>query len=225
MRKFSLVLVMFFVFISAKSFAQKDFLLTGRVSAFHKYPVKGVEINAKKAKIKVVTDEFGKFEITCKKRDKLEIKAPGFESVSRSVSSGNDFIEINMVVKDGDKNSKLIVSNGFLREDDLKYGLEKFMNENYDFANYFDIYELVEDRYDGIMIDRSSSVPKVDFRQSSEISSSVSLRAVFQVDGNIRGDLTNIKPSEIASIKLYKGTEALKIAGKEVAGAFVIVLK
>ena len=75
------------------------------------------------------------------------------------------------------------------------------------------------------MVDRSSSVPEVNFRASSKIPSTASLRAVFQVDGNIRDDLTNIKPTDIASIKLYTGTESYKIAGEEVAGAFVIVLK
>jgi hypothetical protein len=180
---------------------------------------------SKKAKQSVVTTEKGNFEITCKKRDKIEVKAAGFETATRTVGSGSDLIEINMVVKEGGESQKAIVEGGFLKEADLKNGMENLIGENYDYANYFDIYDLIEDRYEDVLVDRSSSVPKVNFRQSSDIPASASLQAVFEVDGNLRGDLSIYKPTDIASVKLLKGSQAFKKAGKEVAGVFIIKMK
>ena len=115
-------------------------LVKGEITTFNHYPVQNVEVTSKKAKSVVLTDSLGQFELLCNEKDMIMIKAKGFNSLDKRVTSEDDFISANLIFKDSKKNREIVSGAGNIMADQLSYALAHLSAENNDFCNYSDIF-------------------------------------------------------------------------------------
>ncbi len=215
-----LTLFVFLVF-SICSYSQTR-VVPGKVTAFNRYPIVNMKVIAKKSKATVTTDSLGCFNIVCKEKDRIIFKANGFYPVSKSVS-GNDSVIVNMILKEGKKNEEVAVGYGYIKKDDLAYAVSHLSDENDVFITYSDIFSLIEERFIGVRVDKSSNPVKIYMRGVTSINLDAS--ALFVVDGVVSYDISNICPSEIKTIDIIKDGGAAIYGSRGAGGVVVITLK
>ena len=115
-------------------------LVKGKITTFNHYPVQNVEVTSKKAKSTAMTDSLGQFELLCNEKDMIMIKAKGFNSLDKRVTSKDDFVSVNLIYKDSKKNREIVTGLGYIKPDQLTYALAHLSYENNDFCNYPDIF-------------------------------------------------------------------------------------
>jgi len=198
-----LSLISICVFFSLNSLAQTK-VVSGVLTAFNQYPVANVEVKAKKSKSSVLTDSAGLFQIVCNEKDVIKIKAQGFKTVSRNIgkNEGQDTLQINLVFMDSKKNREVAVANGYLEKDDLTYAVSHLQQENNEYCNYSNIYDLLKGRFPGVHVDGTSGSYVVSVRTNSSINASNEV--LFVVDGTPGASVDWINPCEISAITVIK---------------------
>ena len=174
----------------------------GVLTAFNKYPVANIEVTAKKSKASTLTDSLGNFSIVCKEKDQIRIKAETFKTVSRNVDKNTDSLEINLVFMDSKKNRDLAIGYGYMSKEDLTFAAEHLQQENNEFCNYPNIYELLKGRFPGVTVDGTSGSYRVFIRGAQSINSNNEV--LFVVDGSPSANVSGLYPCEIKSIDVIK---------------------
>ncbi len=219
-----LVISMFFTLNIS---GQETFVVNGKVTLFHKYPLKNLKVTSKKTGAAVLTDSLGQFQLICNiRRDRIEIDEPGFKSMSRNVKRKNESMNIDLMLRKGQKNVDLVVSAGYITKEDVSYALDNFSKDGFTYENYSDIFSLIKDRFPLIFIDKSSSVPKMYLRSGEQLSSlSLDTAMKYEVDGMAIFDISNIVPSDIRTIDILKGTETAIYGSQGSSGILIITTK
>jgi TonB-dependent SusC/RagA subfamily outer membrane receptor len=174
----------------------------GVLTAFNQYPVANIEVVAKKSKATTKTDSLGNFSIVCREKDQIKIKPETFKSVSRSIDKNTDTILINLVFMDSKKNRELAVGYGYMQKEDLTFAAEHLQQENNEYCNYPNIYELLKGRFPGVTVDGSSGSYRVYVRGAQSINSNNEV--LFVVDGSPSANVSGLYPCEIRSIDVIK---------------------
>ncbi|MFO7932526.1 MAG: hypothetical protein R6U78_00460, partial [Bacteroidales bacterium] len=143
------LIISFFIFLAAASFAQTR-VVYGKLTAFNQYPLQNVEVIARKAKSAVKTDSLGRFSIVAKEKDVIRIKPKAFKPVTRRINEKTDTLEVNLVFVDSETNRKLATGYGYIDERDLTYATSHLEQENNEFCNYTNIFELIRGRFPGV---------------------------------------------------------------------------
>ena len=208
------------IIISLNSFSQDGFIIKGRLLFANKYPVRNVKVQSKHSKTIVLSDSLGRFKLFCNKHDRIEINALGFEPVSRKVKKKKRDIKINLILKKGQKNTDEIIRSGYLRKDEMVNAMN-YLQDN--FGNYTNIFALIEDRFPFVIVAKESKPQKVYLR-SGEQTSSINLDTslLFEVDGVVVDDISDIVPHDIQTIDILKGATAA-IYGSQGAGGVLII--
>lgn len=210
--------------ISLSTLAQTK-VVSGVLTAFNQYPVANVEVKAQKSKSSVLTDSLGMFQIVCNDKDVIKIKPASFKTVSRSISKGKvvDTLQINLVFMDSRKNRELAVANGYLQEDDLTYAVSHLQQENNEYCNYSNIYELLKGRFPGVHVDGTSGSYTVTIRENHSINASNEV--LFVVDGTSGAFVDDIHPCNISSISVIKDGLAATYGSRGSNGVIVVETK
>jgi TonB-dependent SusC/RagA subfamily outer membrane receptor len=210
--------------ISVSALAQTK-VVSGVLTAFNQYPVANVEVTAQKSKASVLTDSMGMFQIVCKDKDVIKIKPEAFKSVSRTVSKGEakESLQINLVFMDSKKNRDLAVANGYLQEQDLTYAVSHLQQENNEYCNFSNIYELLKGRFPGVHVDGTSGRYVVTIRENHSMNASNEV--LFVVDGTPGASVDNIHPCEISSISVIKDGLAATYGTRGSNGVIVVETK
>lgn len=174
----------------------------GVLTAYNKYPVTNIEVTAKKSKSTTRSDSLGNFSIVCKEKDQIRIKPATFKSVSRNVDGTTDTIRINLVFMDSKKNRDLAVTQGYMQKKDLTYAAEHMEQENNEYCNFPNIYELLKGRFPGVTVDGTSGSYRVFIRGAQSINSSSEV--LFVVDGSTGANVSGLLPCNIRSIDVIK---------------------
>ena len=214
----SLCLLLIFSF---SVYAQNDNAVCGKVTAFNKYPVKGVKVTAKKSKAATSTDAEGKYCVIVKPNDKISFKADGFDSAQKKVSDSNQ-INTNLVFKEGKKNIDLAVGYGYMNREDLLYAVNNLSEENNNFSDFTDIFNLVKGRFPGVTIRSGDSGQQVVIRGGG-VTRDVS--ALYVVDGVVVADISNISPFDVSSIDVLKDGAAAIYGTRGSNGVLIIKTK
>ena len=197
----------------------------GRIILFRTYPVTNLEISAKKAKTTAVTNENGEFSLDCNEKDQLLIKDRVFKPVALNLGQDDRFMEINLIFKDTPKNRKLAVSQGYISEEDLNYGIMNLQSENNDFCNYDDIFTLIRMKFTEVDVRNTGSGEPGVYIQRGPKSFFEETNAIYIVDGVRMQDISFVNPCEISDIRIVKeGGAAIYGAGSR-NGAVVIETK
>lgn len=195
----------------------------GVLTAFNKYPVANVEVVAKKSKATTLTDSLGNFSIVCQEKDQVKIKAETFKTVSRNISRDTDSLRINLVFMDSKKNRDLAVGYGYMEKEDLTFAAEHMQQENNEFCNYNNIYELLKGRFPGVTVDGASGSYRVFIRGAQSVNSNNDV--LFVVDGSPAAYVGSILPCNIKSIDVIKDGMASMYGTRGSNGVILIETK
>ncbi len=198
-QKISIVLMG--LFLTTSVFAQ-NMVVHGKLTVFNTFPVMNIEVSAKKAKTTIVTDSLGQFSLVCFENDMIRIRSKAFKPVNKKVESDTDSLTINLLFIDNKSNREVAVGYGYIKEEDLNYGINHLEQQNNDFCNYANIFDLVRGRFSGVTI----SGGNVYIRGSGSFSGQT--QALYIVNGTEVGDIGWIQPCEIKSIDILKDTSA-----------------
>jgi TonB-dependent SusC/RagA subfamily outer membrane receptor len=188
----------------------------GTLTAFNTYPVQHVEVSSKKAKSSVVTDSLGRFSLVCLENDIVKIKPKAFRAVSRRVGPEIDSLNINLIFMDTRKNRELAVGYGYMDESELLYAVTNLQQENNEFCDYNNIYDIISGRFAGVVVEGGA----IYIRGRSSINSGN--EALYVLDGVIVNDIGWITPCDIKSINVMKDGGAA-IYGSRGSNGIVII--
>jgi TonB-dependent SusC/RagA subfamily outer membrane receptor len=174
----------------------------GILTAYNKYPVANIEVKAKKSKATALSDTLGNFSIVCSEKDVIKIKPETFKSVSRKVDQNTDTLRINLVFMDSKKNRELAVGYGYMPKKDLTFAADHMQQENNEYCNFNNIYELIKGKFPGVQVDGTSGNYHVYVRGSQSINSSNEV--LFVVDGSAGASVDGLSPCDIRSIDVLK---------------------
>ena len=212
------IIVLLGVFFSVSIFAQNR-VINGKVTVFNTYPVKNIEVTAKKAKTSVTTDSLGQFSIVCFENDVLKLKPKTFQPVNEKVGPETDSISINLLFINSKPNRERVVLDGYITEENLTYGISNLSQQSIDYCKYTDIFLLIRSEFSGITISGGS----VYVRGSGSFSGQT--QALIIVNGSSTGAIDWIQPCQIKSINILKDNEAAIYGTRGGNGVVVIETK
>ena len=213
MRQFIIVLTG--LFLSASVFAQTR-VVHGKLTAFNTYLVRNVIVTAKKAKTVVTSDSLGQFSIVCMEKDVIRIKPRTFKPVNKRVGPDTDSLVVNLLFIDSESNRELAVGYGYMSREDLNYAVGHLEQENNDFCNYSNVFDLIRGRFSGVTVAGGN----VYIRGSGSFSGQT--QAVYVVNGAYVNSIDWIDPCQIRSIDILKDSNAA-IYGTQGGNGVVII--
>jgi TonB-dependent SusC/RagA subfamily outer membrane receptor len=212
------IIVSIAVLIAVNSYAQNR-VIYGELTVFNTYPVKSVEVTAKKAKTAVMSDSLGQFSIVCLKNDIISIKPKTFKPVIKKIGPDVDSLFINLLFIDSKSNRNLCVGYGYLSQQDLMYAVNHLEQENNDFCNYSNIFDLIKGRFSGITVADGN----VYIRGSGSFIGPT--QALYIVNGVAVSSIDWIQPCQIKSIDLLKDSNAAIYGARGGNGVVIIETK
>ena len=211
------------LFITATSFSQTR-VVQGVLTAFNKYPVTNIEVMAKKSKATTVSDSLGNFSIVCNEKDQINIKPETFKTTSRKIDKNTpDTLRINLVFMDSKKNRDLAVGYGYMKKEDLTYAVDYLQQENNEYCNFPNIYELLKGRFPGVTVDGTSGSYRVFIRGTQSIASGNEV--LWVVDGTTGANVSGLNPCNIKSIEVIKDGMAAMYGTRGSNGVIIIETK
>lgn len=203
------------VFLSSFVLAQNK-VVYGKLTTFNTYPVQNVEVSAKKAKTTVTSDSLGQFSIVCFENDIIRIRPKTFKPVNKKVRPDTDSLFINLLFIDSKSNRELAVGYGYINEKDLLYAASHLEQENNDFCNYANIFDLIKGRFSGVTVSGNN----VYIRGSGSFTGQI--QALYILNGIETSTIDWISPCQIKSIDILKDSNAA-IYGSRGGNGVVII--
>lgn len=192
----------------------------GKLTVFNRYPVKNVEVKAKKAKSSITTDSLGMFDIVCFDKDVIQIKPKTFESVNKRVTAETDTLEINLIFIDSKANREKAVGYGYISEKDLLYAVDHLEAQNNDFCSYSTIFDLIQAKLSGVQVSNGNV-----YIRGGNNSFSGQSQALCVVDGTPTQNIEWISPCQVKSIDILKGSDAAIYGTRGGNGVVMIMLR
>ena len=196
-------------------------VVNGHLTAYNAFPVMNVEITSKKAKATTVSDSLGNFSLVCLEKDVVMIKPKGFRPVNKKVAGETDSLKINLVFIDTPNNRKLAIDLGYVTEVNLNYAVSNLEAENNDYCKYTDIFRLIEAEFGGITVENG----QVLVRGGKTSFSAGSSYALIIVDGHPNQNIDWIRPCNVKSVNILKGSEGAIYGARGGNGVVVISTK
>lgn len=234
--KSSFFAVVLFLLIGLTFSSAQTHIVTGKIVAFKKYPLKNVKISSKKIKTEVFTDSLGNFSITCNKKDQLLFYARGFHE-QRYKIKGENSLNANLVVIQAEEAYKDVVKMKYMTKDELNYCIENLLEDNNNFdqlATIYDVIQYVCPQAKVVDQTKDPSVTPGDFGATGKQimldsrgvnSINASLYALLVVDGIVTNDISGVNPIDVKSLKVLMGNEAAHWGVRGGNGAIEIILK
>lgn len=216
------ITLLFFGFTVISVYSQNDQAICGKVTAFNKYPVNGVKVSAKKSKASTNTDAEGKYCIVVKPKDKITFKADGFEPAMKKITNEKE-IKVNMVFKEGQKNIDLAVGYGYMEKEDLLFAVNNLSEENNNFGDFTDIFNLIKGRFPGVTIRAGSDGNQKIVIRGGGVTREVA--ALYVLDGVVVQDISSLSPFDVASIDVLKDGAAAIYGARGSNGVVLIKTK
>jgi len=206
------------IFLSISVFAQNR-VVYGELTVFNTFPVKNVVVTAKKAQTAVTTDSLGQFSIVCMEKDVIRIRPETFKPVVKRVGANTDSLFINLLFIDSEANRELAVGYGYINKRDLTYAVNHLEQQNNDFCNYANIFDLIRGRFSGVTIRGSN----IYIRGSGSFSGQT--QALYIVNGVSVNSIDWIQPCQVKSIDILKDSNAAIYGARGGNGVVLIMTK
>ncbi len=206
-----------FVFNSTFLLSGQEKIIQGSVTTFDSIPLIGASIKVKSTKELVFTDTLGMFTVSCLQKDKLKVSARGFSNQNVKIKEEIKHISVDLILNPGPENREMAIGYGHVKDKERLYAISSVNDDDVDFSNYTDIYDLIEGRFPGVQVHGNEI--KVRTTQTTMGSNA----AIMVVDGIVVDEsfFSSISPSDIARVNVLKGAAA-SIYG--VSGAFGVVI-
>ena len=209
--------------VSIPSFAQTR-VVKGKLTTFNQYPVQNVEVASKKAQSTVMTDSLGQFELVCNEKDVIMIKAKVFQALNKKVDAEDDFISANLIFRDTPKNREIATGLGYITHEQLTFALAHLADENNDFCNYSNVFDLIKGKFPGVTVKNNSMGSEGIFVRGDK-SIYGDNEAIYVIDGVRVSDISYINPCEMSTIDILKDGGAALYGAQAANGVVVIETK
>jgi len=209
-----IILYFILIFSISQLLVAQEKMVQGKVTTFDSIPIIGASIQLKSSKQIVYTDSLGMFTIPCLQHDKLKVTANGFFGQNVKIDEKIKFIFVNLNLKPGRENRDIAISSGHVKDKDKLYAVSGLSNNELDFSQYNNIYEIIRGRFPGVEI----SGGEVIVRGTSTFMGSNA--ALLVVDGVIvdQNFFSNLLPVEIATINILKDAGAAEYGSRGANG-------
>jgi TonB-dependent starch-binding outer membrane protein SusC len=212
-------LILILLMIPMTGFSQMH-KISGTVVAFNKFPLKQVTVSAKKAKNEVKTNEMGQFEIEVRNNDVIQVRESGFVEYSRKVNYTDESMQINLIIKNDERNMEKVVRYGFIARDDLEYGMRNLWEWNNVFIQFSDAYDAIKYALPESKIIVENGQKGIQFRGPKSYTGSNA--ALILVNGVIVEDANFVTPSDIVNIRKLTTSQAALFGARAANGVISI---
>ena len=196
--------------------------IKGKVTAFNAYPLSGVKISIKKGESTTTTNTAGEFEISLEKGSVLLFEAEGFNSTKRKIKKDSKELVVNLVFENTEDNIKKAVSNKYLSEEDLRYGLNHRIYDNIDYSMFTDVYAMVRSSFPGVTVTTENGQKIFEIRGSRSLMASNAALIVVDDVPLSGSNLNFLSPRDVKNIKVLKGPDATQYGSRGANGVVVI---
>jgi TonB-dependent SusC/RagA subfamily outer membrane receptor len=208
--------------VSIPSFSQTR-VVRGKLTTFNRYPVQNVEVMSKKAKSTVMTDSLGEFELVCNEKDIIMIKAKVFQALNKRVNADDRYVSANLIFRDTPKNREIATGMRYITPEQLTFALAHLADENNDFCNYTDVFDVVRGKFPGVQVKSTSSGQGIFVRGDKSMTGEN--QAIYVVNGVRVNDISFINPCEMVSMDILKDGGAALYGSQAANGVVVIETK
>jgi TonB-dependent SusC/RagA subfamily outer membrane receptor len=216
MKKLAILVIALLAFNCAYS---QMTVVRGKVISFHKYPIKNIVVKAKKTNSKAQTNESGTFDIVCFPNDILIFESHSFNPVKYKIKNINDSVIVNLVFKDTKKSKEYAVAYGYISEENITYAVSHLTDENNNFENYNNVYDIIKGKFAGVTVNGSNII----VRGIATFNSGAN--ALLIVDGIQVSSLNFLNPRNIKSIDVLKDASASMYGAQGANGVVLIETK
>jgi TonB-dependent SusC/RagA subfamily outer membrane receptor len=213
-----------YIIISSFYFLNSTLLLFGQekvirgiVTTFDSIPIINASIEVKSTKKLVFSDTLGMFTAYCFPQDKLKVTARGFSKQNVKIKDKTSHVSVDLRLNPGPENRELAIGYGHVKDRERLYAISSVNENDTDFSDYTDIYDIIEGRFPGVQVSGNEIIIR-----TSQITMG-SAAALLVVDGIVvdEGFFSSISTSDIARVNVLKGSAA-SVYG--VNGAFGVVI-
>lgn len=223
MKKIACFIIVIAGLLSMQVEAQTQ-IVKGKITAFKKFPLKGVKISTKKSKEMVLTDSLGMFIISCKKKDMLRMELDGFDYQYIKIRN-SDSVNVNLIYRENESSYQSILDNGNLDKKVLDYCVENLLGDNNNYEYMTSIFEVIQSIFPGVKFSNEIGSEKVLLITRGPNSFFADPYALLIVDGIIVEEISSIQPIQVESVKVLIGNEAGHYGMRGANGAIEITLK
>ncbi len=217
-----IILFLGIIILFSSTYAQTR-VVYGKLTAFNQYPIQNIEVKTKKSKATVKSDSLGMFSIVTNMEDRITIKPKAFKTVVRKVDEDTDTLFINLIFIDTKSNRDIATGYGYISQQDLNYAVSHLTQENNEFCNYTNIFELIKGRFPGVTVQSTAIGGAVYIRGGTSVN--MSNEALYVVDGGPTMDINYLSPCDIRSIDVLKDASASIYGTRGSNGVVVIETK
>ena len=127
-----------------------------------------------------------------------------------------DSLIINLIFIDTEKNREIAIGYGYVNEKNLLYAVNNLADENNEFCNYTNIFDLINGRFAGVTVSNKA----VYIRGQNSIN--LSDEALYVVDGMINSTIDWVSPCDVKSINVLKDGSAAIYGARGSNGVVII---
>ncbi len=219
MKKLStqIIISLFFVLNTTCLLLGQEKIIHGSVTTFDSIPLIGASIKVKSSEELVFTDTLGMFTVSCLQKDKLKVSARGFSSQNVKIKEENTHVSVDLRLNPGPENRELAIGYGHVKDKERLYAVSSVNDDDVDFSDYNDIYDIIEGRFPGVQVHGNEIIVRTTHTTMG------SNAAIMVVDGVVVDEsfFSSISTSDIARVNVLKGAAA-SVYG--VSGAFGVVI-
>lgn len=193
------------ILLSITGFSQ-DKIIHGQVFTFDSIPVVNAQVKVKSTKQVVQTDTIGRFSVSCLPEDILKVSADGFYTQKVKLQDKIKLVLVNIKLKPGEKNREIAIGYGHVSDRDKLNSVANINNNDFDFSQYSNMYEVIRGRFPGVQISNGEIIIRGVHSLNSSSAALIVLDGV-PVDNSI---LSSIPPVQVKSINIIKdGSSAI----------------
>ena len=196
-------------------------VVNGRVFTFDSIPLINASIKIKSTKQIIYTDTLGNFYAPCNYEDNIKVWARGFSTEKIKLDSMVKLVIVNLDLKPGKKNREYAIGYGHVSDVERLNSMANLSNDDVDFSQYTDLFELIRGRFPSVQIINNEIVIR---GQSSLYGSNA---ALIILDGSPveNSMLYTIAPVDVKSINILKDSGAAIYGSRGANGVVLIETK
>jgi TonB-dependent SusC/RagA subfamily outer membrane receptor len=217
-------MVIFLLFLPYSMAFPQQGPFCGTVVTYNTYPVNQAKVTNKSTRATTQTNVNGRFCIAGNSGDVITVEAEGFRSARLTIGDP-DSIRINLVFRGGRKFREMATGNDHISYEDLTYAMNHLEQENNDFSNYANIYDLIRGKFPGVRVIQTGESYQVQIRGTTTLQDNVDTNPLYIVNGLPTNDITHILPVNVKSIDVLKDAAASFYGSRGAFGVIVIETK
>lgn len=206
--------------LALPSLAQ-DRVIHGRVFTFDSIPLIDANVKVKSTKQVVKTDTTGWFTVAVNQGDKIIFSAKGFNTEKVRLDDKIKAIVVNLRLKPGQRNREYAIGYGHVSDANKLNAVESLNNDDVDFSQYSNIYDLIRGRFAGVQIVNGEII----IRGVNSINSSSAALIVLDGVPVSESMLNSIPPVQVKSVNVIKDGSSAIYGSRGANGVIIIETK